>query len=673
MRPINCGLRYPPKFKKNYSMKFNSRFGGTRRGGVALRLFIGIALLSAIPAFIIGYFSYSEGSREIIGEKVSDMRQISRLRLGVVSDMIEKLRAYALRFSESRVVAELSVGQAYENFPENLTERLNANGFRAAAILGVSGNLLAASDTATYNFFTKTQWKALSVGKTFERAAGGEQLAVSEMSLDTPSGRRGMNFSLPVKNKDGKVSAVAVLYLDITRIQESVAAEAKNFTTSELFICSYVGGAPFIIAGANADGSMEPAFMGILAKTLEGAKISPDFKDSGYSLARDYRGREVVAAWDYIPQLDWYVIMKTDLSEVLSGVRNLAYRIALILIVVLALATAACAIFAKAFSAPISSILRKVSGFAPADGLWEMPKSDSQMIAASIDSIKDSLDTLASKSYVGASEILKGAERLSSDVSARSEISRRIESFSDKIILHSQKISDMSINLEHSVEQIDDVSEISVRQAENALGGLEKMNKLMSGLEACASDFSESIGEIFAAGRKIGAVVESMTQLADRANLLSLNASIAAKKAGKCGEGFAVVADRLRKLADQTSTATLEIENIVKAISSLSEAGSKKVGEFDSKFSDVSAQSKKVNEGLSEIIQKVQGIPPRLTLLLDGIRTQNGEGDSIKSYARALKKAVDDESKLMDSAREISDNLSKTALSVRREAGKHRM
>lgn len=654
-------------------MKFNSRFGGTRRGGVAFRLFIGIALLSAIPALIIGYFSYSEGSREIIGEKVSDMRQISRLRLGVVSDMVEKLRAYALRFSESRSVAELSGVQAYENFPENLTERLNANGFRAAAILGLSGNLLAASDVATYNFFTKTQWKALSVGKTFERAAGGEQLAVSEMSLDTPSGRRGMNFSLPVKNKDGKVSAVAVLYLDITRIQESVAAEAKNFTTSELFICSYVGGSPFIIAGANADGPMEPAFMGILAKTLEGAKISPDFKDSGYSLARDYRGKEVVAAWDYIPQLDWYVIMKTDLSEVLSGVRSLAYRIVLILIVVLALATAACAVFAKAFSAPISSILRKVSGFAPADGLWEMPKSDSQMIAASIDSIKDSLDTLASKSYNGASEILKGAERLSSDVSSRSEISRRIENFSDKIILHSQKISDMSVNLEHSVEQIDDVSEISVRQAENALGGLEKMNKLMSGLEACASDFSDSLGEIFASGRKIGAMVESMTQLADRANLLSLNASIAAKKAGKSGEGFAVVAERLRKLADQTSTATLEIENIVKGISSLSEAGSKKVGEFDSKFSEVSAQSKKVNEGLSEIIQKVQGIPPRLTLLLDGIRTQSGEGDSIKSYARALKKAVDDESKLMDSARKISDNLSKTALSVRREAGKHRI
>lgn len=67
-----------------------------------------------------------------------------------------------------------------------------------------------------------------------------------------------------------------------------------------------------------------------------------------------------------------------------------------------------------------------------------------------------------------------------------------------------------------------------------------------------------------------------MTQLADRANLLSLNASIEAKKAGKSGSGFAVVADRLRKLADQTSTATLEIESMVKSISSLSDSGAGK-------------------------------------------------------------------------------------------------
>lgn len=229
----------------------------------------------------------------------------------------------------------------------------------------------------------------------------------------------------------------------------------------------------------------------------------------------------------------------------------------------------------------------------------------------------------------------------------------------------------MSVNLEHSVEQVDGVSEISVRQAEEALGGIEKMNRLMSGLGECAADFSGALGEIFEAGRKIGEIADSMTQLADRANLLSLNASIEAKKAGKSGSGFSVVADRLRKLADQTSTATLEIESMVKSISSLSDSGAGKVREFEAKFSDAAAQAKSVGEGLADIIQKIQGIPPRLVLLLDGIRAQSGEGDEISSRARELKRAVEDESKLIESAREICDTLVKTASAMRRESAKY--
>lgn len=132
-----------------------------------------------------------------------------------------------------------------------------------------------------------------------------------------------------------------------------------------------------------------------------------------------------------------------------------------------------------------------------------------------------------------------------------------------------------------------------------------------------------------------------------------------------------MVADRLRKLADQTSTATLEIESMVKSISSLSDSGAGKVREFEAKFSEAAAQAKSVGEGLADIIQKIQGIPPRLVLLLDGIRAQSGEGDEISSRARELKRAVEDESKLIESAREICDTLVKTASAMRRESAKY--
>lgn len=652
-------------------MEFNADFGGARRAAVTLRLFLCMASLALVPAAVIGYFSYLEARREIIDEKVYDMKQISRLRLGSVSTRLEELKAYATRFAESQAAADFIGLPSYENFPQRLVERLSRNGFQGGAVLGADGKLLAAADMATYDFFRRGQWRACAVGATFERVMGGAQFAASELSLDTPSGRRGMNFAAPVKGKDGKTAAVAVLYIDLARLQEAVAAESKNFRTSELFICAYVGGAPFIIAGANAEGGMEPAFMGILAKTIEGAKISPEYKDSGYSLARDYKGNKVVAAWDYLPQLDWYVIMKTDLTEVLAGIQSLGYRVALLFLVIVPLSLCACAVSAKIFASPLSSLLKRVSGFAASDGLWEAPKSESMMLAASIDAMKDAVGEIASKAHAGASEVLASAERLSADVSRRAEISRRIEASSDKIMLHSRKISDVSVNLEHSVEQVDGVSEISVRQAEEALGGIEKMNRLMSGLGECAADFSGALGEIFNAGRKIGEIADSMTQLADRANLLSLNASIEAKKAGESGSGFAVVADRLRKLADQTSTSTLEIESMVKSIAALSDSGEGKVREFDAKFSDAAAQAKSVGEALSDIIQKVQGIPPRLVLLLDGIRAQNVEGGEISTRARELKKVAEEEAKLIESAREICDTLVKTASAMRRESGKY--
>lgn len=334
-------------------MKFDADFGGARRAAVALRLFLCMASLALVPAAVIGYFSYLEARREIIDEKVHDMKQISKLRLGSVSTRIGDLKAYATRFAESQAAAGFVNLPSYENFPPRLVERLSRNGFQGGAVLGLSGNLLAAADMANYDFFRREQWRTCAAGAAFDRVIGGAQFAASELSLDTPSGRRGMNFAVPIKNGDGKTAAVAMLYVDLARLQEAVAAESKNFRTSELFICAYVGGAPFIIAGANADGAMEPAFMGILAKTIEGAKISPDYKDSGYSLARDYKGNKVVAAWDYIPQLDWYVIMKTDLTEVLFGIQSLGHRVAILFLIVLPLSLCACAVFGENFRLPV--------------------------------------------------------------------------------------------------------------------------------------------------------------------------------------------------------------------------------------------------------------------------------------------------------------------------------
>ena len=92
-------------------------------------------------------------------------------------------------------------------------------------------------------------------------------------------------------------------------------------------------------------------------------------------------------------------------------------------------------------------------------------------------------------------------------------------------------------------------------------------------MTAIASAMEEIRGRVDAIARdivtlsertqQIGEITATMNGLADRSNLLALNASIEAARAGEHGKGFAVVADEVRKLAEQSKAATAQVESIL--------------------------------------------------------------------------------------------------------------
>src|SRR5437762_1771526 len=112
-----------------------------------------------------------------------------------------------------------------------------------------------------------------------------------------------------------------------------------------------------------------------------------------------------------------------------------------------------------------------------------------------------------------------------------------------------------------------EVNASAAHAAELAGAGRENTTRMaaeMRQLVESTVSVSGKLNMIREKAESINAVVTTITKVADQTNLLSINAAIEAEKAGEYGRGFLVVAREIRRLADQTAVATLDIENMVR-------------------------------------------------------------------------------------------------------------
>src|SRR5207248_11224302 len=109
----------------------------------------------------------------------------------------------------------------------------------------------------------------------------------------------------------------------------------------------------------------------------------------------------------------------------------------------------------------------------------------------------------------------------------------------------------------------------------------------------------------------INLVVTTITKVADQTNLLSINAAIEAEKAGEAGLGFLVVAREIRRLADQTAVATLDIERMVKEMQSSVAAGVMEMDKFSEQVRVGVVEVGRISDQLGQIIAAVQVLTER--------------------------------------------------------------
>jgi len=111
----------------------------------------------------------------------------------------------------------------------------------------------------------------------------------------------------------------------------------------------------------------------------------------------------------------------------------------------------------------------------------------------------------------------------------------------------------------------------ALRATDSAQSGFEVVKSTIDGIRsrgAVTRDNARLVESLGTRSNQVGAIVETIEEIADQTNLLALNAAIEAARAGDQGRGFAVVADEVRALAERTTRATKEIGEMIRAIQS---------------------------------------------------------------------------------------------------------
>lgn len=142
----------------------------------------------------------------------------------------------------------------------------------------------------------------------------------------------------------------------------------------------------------------------------------------------------------------------------------------------------------------------------------------------------------------------------------------------------SQEIAATSRELVKVMDQVAVMAQSTAIAAGASQNDLNRMETVMRQLSNATTSIATKLGVMNEKANNINSVVTTINKVADQTNLLSLNAAIEAEKAGEYGAGFAVVAREIRRLADQTAVATLEIAQMIKEMQSAVSTGVMEMG-----------------------------------------------------------------------------------------------
>ncbi|MBF8983124.1 methyl-accepting chemotaxis protein [Lutibacter sp. B2] len=420
----------------------------------------------------------------------------------------------------------------------------------------------------------------------FKKAISGKS-NVSDPIVSKDTGKHIVIYAVPIK-KNGENLGVLYSVRDGNELS-NITNKIKFSETGQAFMVNKEGTTiahnnmkmvldrENNIKNAKTDSSFKP-IADITEKMIKGEKGTGTY---------DIKGTEKYVGFAPIKSTGWSISVIVEKEDVLKELGDLKKSSFITSLIFQALAMVVVWLIASSISKAINVNVKHVKGIANGDLTIEIPKNQlkredelgemakainimQDSMASMIQTIKDSSDNINMQSNSVAAVSEEMASSTENVSTAIEDVAKGTGAQAEDLAGIAGILNDFGFKLEQMISTIKNI-DLSTEEIKNmADGSNTDMENVINSVQNVSDAFNDLISKIRNVGQKVNRINEItnlINSISEQTNLLALNAAIEAARAGEAGRGFSVVAEEIRKLAEQSKESSENIGELIRAIS----------------------------------------------------------------------------------------------------------
>ncbi|MGL6014848.1 MAG: methyl-accepting chemotaxis protein [Selenomonadaceae bacterium] len=316
-------------------------------------------------------------------------------------------------------------------------------------------------------------------------------------------------------------------------------------------------------------------------------------------------------------------------------------------------------------------------------------QSEFGSVSRAVDEMKNNVNSLIKQLGDAAQQLSASSEELTANAEQSAQASNQVAGSVTTVAEGAQKqlsLTEQANEIVHQISSaiqqvadntgiVSDSAEKTASKANDGEGAIKKAVSQMKIIEEKTNDTAMVVCELEEKSKQIGQIVDAISNISGQTNLLALNAAIEAARAGEAGRGFSVVAEEVRKLAEQSQNAAKQITGLINEVQMKTnsavefmvmgkkevDAGTQVVSMAGSSFEEILGMVRVMTLQISEISKSIADITSGTQKMVQAVDTIDQEGKKASEQTQTISAATEEQSASTEEIASASQHLASIA------------